>query len=233
MRSLFHKTIGFCLLGLAVVSCQDKEDPNYQYMPDMYESVGYETYGEYEVFEKGQEAKLPVEGSIPRGWMPYDYENNPQGYEAAKANLNNPIPYTQENLAEGKSLYTIYCAVCHGDKGDGKGILVEREKILGIPSYDDAGRAITEGSTYHVMYYGINNMGSYAAQTSIKERWQIDHYVMSLKDKLEGKPERAYEEETDEQTQLLPSRADANIYEDAGDVEDEQATENNQTETQE
>ena len=233
MRSLFHKTIGFCLLGFAVVSCQDKEDPNYQYMPDMYESVGYETYGEYEVFEKGQEAKLPVEGSIPRGWMPYDYENNPEGYADAKANLENPLPYTQEHLAEGKSLYTIYCAVCHGDKGDGKGILVDREKILGVPSYDDAGRAITEGSTYHVMYYGINNMGSYASQTSIEERWEIDHYVMSLKDKLEGKPERAYEEESEVQESLLPSRADANIYEDAGDVEDEGANENNQTETQE
>ena len=231
MRSLFHKTIGFCLLGFAVVSCQDKDDPNYQYMPDMYESVGYETYGEYGVFENGQEAKLPVEGTIPRGWLPYDYENTAEGLAAAKANLNNPIPYTQDNLAEGKALYTIYCAVCHGDKGDGKGILAEREKILGIPSYDDAGRAITEGSVYHVMYYGINNMGSYAAQTSIKERWQIDHYVMSLKDKLEGKPEREFEEvDSTEQTNLLPSRADANIYEDAGDAP---ANPDNETETQE
>jgi hypothetical protein len=47
---------------------------------------------------------------------------------------------------------------------------------------------------------------------------------------LEGKPEREFEEE---QTSLLPSRADANIYEDAGDTAAEGATENNQTETQE
>ena len=231
MRSLFHKTIGFCLLGFAVVSCHDKGEPNYQYMPDMYEPVGYEAYGDYVVFENGQEAKLPVEGSVPRGWMPYDFQNNPEGFADAKANLENPLAYTMDNHAEGKALYTIYCAVCHGDKGDGKGILVEREKILGVPSYDDAGRAITEGSVYHVMYYGINNMGSYASQTSIEERWQIDHYVMSLKDKLEGKPEREFEEESAEQTRLLPSRADANLYEDAGDTEEE--NQNNQTETQE
>ena len=33
----------------------------------------------------GQEAKLPAEGSIPRGWMPYEYEDNLDGYDAAKA----------------------------------------------------------------------------------------------------------------------------------------------------
>lgn len=225
MRSLFHKTIALFLLGSVAVSCQDKDDPNYQYMPDMYESVGYETYGEYDVFENGQEAKLPVEESVPRGWLPYEYQDNTQSAADAKANLNNPLAYTEDNYAEGKQLYTIYCAVCHGDKGDGKGILVEREKILGVPSYDDAGRAITEGSVYHVMYYGLNNMGSYASQTSIEERWQITHYVMSLKNKLEGNPEREFEEDAQSnQTRLLPSRADVNLYEDADDVEGSEET---------
>jgi hypothetical protein len=42
------------------------------------------------------------------------------------------------------------------------------------------------------MYNGLNTMGSYASQTSIKERWQIDHYVMQLKGALEGKPEREF-----------------------------------------
>ena len=31
-----------------MASCQDKDHPNYQYMPNMYEDVGYETYGNYE-----------------------------------------------------------------------------------------------------------------------------------------------------------------------------------------
>lgn len=216
MRSVFHKAIALFVLGFSVVSCQDKDDPNYQYMPDMYEPVSYETYGEYRVFENEQEAKLPVDGTVARGWLPYEYQNNPQGAADAKANLTNPLAYTEDNHAAGKELYTIYCAICHGDNGDGKGTLVEREKILGVPSYDDAGRAITEGSVYHVMYYGLNNMGSYASQTSIEERWQITHYVMSLKNELEGNPAREFEtvDSTDtNQSRLLPSRADANIYE--------------------
>jgi mono/diheme cytochrome c family protein len=195
MKNLFYKTIVLFLIGGVVMSCADSDEPNYQYMPDMYKPIGYETYGEYDIFVNGQEAKLPVEGTIPRGWMPYDYENTPEGMANAKANLNNPLPYTEDNLNEGKQLYTIYCAVCHGDNGDGKGILAEREKILGIPSYDDAGRAITEGRVYHVVYYGLNSMGSYAAQTSEEERWKITHYVMNLKNELEGGEEIPFEEE--------------------------------------
>lgn len=204
MKSLFNRSLLF-VLAMSTVSCMENSKPNYQYMPNMYETVPYETYGEYEIFENGQEAKLPVEGSIPRGWKPYDYENSNEGYAAAKEELENPLPYTEENLAEGRALFTIYCAVCHGDDGDGQGVLVEREKILGIPRFDDPGRAITEGSVYHVMYYGLNAMGSYASQTSIEERWKINHYVMSLKNELEGNPEREFEQETDDMETLVPA----------------------------
>ncbi len=195
MKHLFYKAIVLLLVGVVLTSCADSDKPNYQYMPDMYEPVGYEAYGEYDIFENGQEAKLPVEGTVPRGWMPYEYDNSSDGMADAKANLNNPVPYTQDNLNEGKQLYTIYCAVCHGDNGDGQGILAEREKILGVPPYDDAGRAITEGSVYHVIYYGLNTMGSYAAQTSEEERWKITHYVMNLKNELEGGDEMSFEED--------------------------------------
>ncbi|MDR9456027.1 MAG: cytochrome c [Salegentibacter sp.] len=196
MRSFFHKSIVLFLLTGLVVSCADKERPNYQFMSntDMYEPIGYEAYGEYDIFPGGQSAMDPVEGTVARGWKPYEYENTPDGSSQAKTELENPLPYTEEHLTEGKELYTIYCAVCHGDAGDGQGILAEREKILGVPSYDDVGRAITEGSVYHVIYYGLNSMGSYASQIDEKERWQITHYVMNLKDQLEGNPEREYEE---------------------------------------
>ena len=203
MKSLFYKFIVLLLVVVSSTACFNKTSPNYQYFPDMYFPVSYEAYGEYDVFVNEQSAKLPVEGTIPRGWKPYEYENSVEGYQLAKAELKNPLPYTGENLTTGQQLYTVYCSVCHGDKGDGKGILVEREKILGVPRYDDIGRAITEGSVYHVMYFGLNTMGSYASQTSIEERWQIDHYVMKLKDALEGNPEREVAPETVEN--LIPA----------------------------
>lgn len=179
--------IGLALFAvLAMVSCADNAKPNFQYMPNMYEPIGYETYGSYEVFPGQMEAMLPAEGSIPRGWKPYDYANTTEGLELAKAELKNPLEVTESSLEKGKKLYDIYCAVCHGTKGDGQGILVKREKILGIPSYDAAGRVINEGGIYHVQMYGLNTMGSYASQTNEEERWQIAQHVMNLKAALEG-----------------------------------------------
>lgn len=217
------KIVSSLVMLVLIVSCQDKDYRNYEYMPNMYEGVSYETYGKYDVFPNQMEAMEPVEGTVSRGWMPYEYENSTEGYEAAKAGLQNPVPYTEDNLNEGKGLYTIYCAICHGDKGDGKGKLAEREKILGIPAYNDQGRAITEGSVYHVTYYGLNTMGSYASQTTERELWLINHYVMDLKDQLDGKPKRAFEGEA-------VAEEDAAMTEEGMAAESEVITEEAQTE---
>ena len=176
------------VLVLLVASCADKNRPNYQYMPNMYEPVGYETYEGVDngLFPDGTEAMLPVEGTISRGYMPYEFENTPEGKELARLNPS-PLDSLQmeTDLAKGKELYDIYCAICHGAKGDGQGNLVKREKILGVPSYDDVARNITVGTAYHTIYYGLNSMGSYASQfANDKEMWQVSEYVMKLKEDL-------------------------------------------------
>ncbi|NJX16088.1 c-type cytochrome [Tamlana crocina] len=182
MKSLI-KIVAIAVVFVAV-SCNKSTAPNYQFMPNMYESAGYETYGEA-AFRDGVEAQLPAEGSVPRGHIPFDIDNTTEGFELAKASLTNPLDSTAIDLERGKELYNIYCGICHGTKGDGQGNLVKREKILGIPSYDDAGRAITAGSIYHTIYYGKNAMGSYANQLNEEERWQVVSYVLKLKADLE------------------------------------------------
>jgi mono/diheme cytochrome c family protein len=167
---------------MVMQACFDPSKPNYQYFPNMYEPVGYETYANSDAFANGIEAQLPVAGSVARGWEPYDYPDTNEGYEAAKADLKSPLEATAENSAAGKELYRIYCAVCHGNKGDGQGILMTREKFLGVPSYAD--RDITPGSIYHVLMYGKNAMGSHAGQVNAEERWQVAQHVMELRSKL-------------------------------------------------
>jgi len=193
-----YKFILVIIIAFTATACFNKKKPNYQYFStlDMYESPSYETYGEYDIFPDGQSAMDPVENTIPRGWEVYEYPNTMEGKNQASANLKNPLPFTENNVNKGGQLYDIYCAICHGYQGDGQGPLVEREKFMGIPSFDDPNRDMSAGNVYHVMYYGLNNMGSYAAQTTTKERWQIDHYVHTLRRKLEGKEAREFVKDT-------------------------------------
>jgi mono/diheme cytochrome c family protein len=184
MKSLIKIAILAMMFG-TMMSCKKDSRPNYQFMPNMYEPVGYETYGESAMFPNDAVALLPAEGSIPRGFTPFEIDNTIEGYELAKETLKSPLDSTQIDLTRAKDLYSIYCGICHGNLGDGQGNLVKREKILGIPRYDDAGRAITEGSIYHTLFYGKNAMGSYANQLKEEERWQVVAYVLKLKADLQ------------------------------------------------
>ncbi len=184
MKSLIKIAI-LAMMFVSIVSCKKDTRPNYQFMPNMYEPVGYETYGESSMFPNDQVALIPAEGSIPRGFKPFEFDNTVEGFELAKATLKNPIDSTQIDYAKAKPLYDIYCGICHGNLGDGQGNLVKREKILGVPRYDDAGRAITEGGIYHTIYYGKNAMGSYANLLEEQERWQVVAYVLKLKADLQ------------------------------------------------
>lgn len=186
MKSIY-KIVTIVGLAVMTISCRDKGQPNFQFFPDMYESVAYETYSESEAFNsvnglKGKEGQLPADGTVKRGFIPYDIPNTTAGYELSKITPVVRMDSIGGNLEKGKELFNIYCAVCHGSTGNGKGILVEREKILGVPSYKD--REINPGSIFHVVTYGLNSMGSHANQLSQEERWIVADYVMKLKSEL-------------------------------------------------
>jgi mono/diheme cytochrome c family protein len=181
MKSLY-KIVAVVGLSFMATSCFDKAKPNYQFFPNMYEAVSYETYSEHNVFKGGVEAQVPAKGSIKRGFVPYEIPNTPEGYALAKATLKSPLDSLSINQDKAKELYTIYCGICHGEKGDGKGNLVVKEKFLGVPNYKD--REITEGSIFHVITYGLNSMGSHANQLSQEERWQVADYVLKLRSGL-------------------------------------------------
>ena len=65
----------------------DKSKPNYEYMPDMYESLSYEAYSQNNLFDDSLSARLPVDGTIPRGYSLYEYDDTNEGYDLAKKQL--------------------------------------------------------------------------------------------------------------------------------------------------
>jgi mono/diheme cytochrome c family protein len=182
MRNTITKIAAILFVAIAFTSCNDKTKPEVQFMPDMYVSVAYEPYGENTAFANGMDSQLPAKGSIARGQVPYDYADSTEGYETAKKESISPLTVHEISTEKGKSLYGIYCVVCHGKTGNGQGDLVKNEKFLGIPNYKD--RDLTEGSIYHVIMYGRNLMGSHASQLTGEERWQIVEHVQKLRNDL-------------------------------------------------
>jgi cytochrome c1 len=186
MKSLFKIAFVFGVI-VSLSACKSDKKPNYQYMPNMYESAGYETNAESDAFNSptglhGKVGQLPPVGSIKRGFVPYEIPNTTEGYNFSKTIVNSPLDSTTVDMEKAGGLFKIYCAICHGEAGDGKGKLVKQEKFLGVPSYAD--RQVSVGSIFHVQTYGLNSMGSYANQLSQKERWMIAAYVLELKSKL-------------------------------------------------
>lgn len=180
MNRLFFTILAIATLVLT--SCtRDRSKPNIQYMPDMYKSIPYEPYAVNASMKNGMVAQTPPEGVIARGQKPFEIPAGLEGYNQAKENLHSPLPKNAANLKNGKKMFNMYCAICHGEKGDGQGNLVKRQKFFGVPHFKD--RDINEGSIYHVIYYGRNMMGSHASQLTEKERWQVVQYVQKLKSK--------------------------------------------------
>jgi mono/diheme cytochrome c family protein len=181
---------GLAGLGMFLVSCSSNElSPGLEYMPDMYRSPSHETYSESPLDPLNGSARKPVAGTIPRFneetlpfYEPYTFPNTNEGYEAAGAGLVNPLPASEEILKLGEARYTIYCTPCHGEKGDGQGTLVQRDKFNGVPSYYSENlKNLPEGKMYHSIYYGKNMMGSHASQLNSKERWAIIRWVQKLR----------------------------------------------------
>ncbi|MFN4123871.1 MAG: c-type cytochrome [Flavobacteriales bacterium] len=188
---------------LIMASCkQDPLSPGYEYMPDMYRGISYETYSENALFSDSLSARKPVKGTIPRfnkETVPfhevYAYENTPEGYEKAGINVKNPYTSGIAMLEDGKKIYDNFCVHCHGVKGDGNGILVEREKFAGVPSYYGAQlKDLSEGKMYHSIYYGKNMMGAHASQINFYERWAVIEYVKKLRNEGLGVAEVKTEE---------------------------------------
>lgn len=182
-----------------VQSCRQAEGdyPGDEYTFDMIESKAYETYALNPLLEDSMGAMLPVKGTVPYTGdaisgnynaadgeinLPYQYQNTTEDYERAGLELVNPLPANSENIAAGQHYFDIYCAICHGMEGDGKGTIVSNGKYTAAPPsyFADGYIDMPDGKMFHSMTYGKGAMQSYAYALSKKERWEVITYINSL-----------------------------------------------------
>lgn len=178
------------LAGLTSCGKKDENSPGVEFMPDMYRSPSLEYYSVHTVDgDTANNAMLPVKGTVARGYMPYGYENTPEGYEAAGLNLKNPLSAADREKweKEGEVLYGKFCIHCHGASGSGDGKVAG--KLPGPPpSYSGALKNLPEGKIFHSITYGKNSMGSHASQLTAEERWKLVYYVQKLQGPKETAP---------------------------------------------
>lgn len=178
----------FAMIVLGMISCNNvRRSPGRVYMPDMAYSRAYETYASTEALQqKGiYYTSMPVKGTIARGDMLsiYPYENDSAGY-AQSSSVKNPLSADSINMKEAERLYQVNCAICHGTKLDGNGPLYKGGEgpytskpatLVGDAKYE----AMTSGTMFHSVTYGLNAMGPYASQLNTEERWMVIAYVKS------------------------------------------------------
>lgn len=174
----------------AVACDSDRNKPGFSFFPDMEQSRGYETYSQNPVLEGGNTNMMPVENTIPRGIIPYEFEKTDENRKLAGQELLNPYHNEASGakvLEEGKRMYNIYCWHCHGDQGDGKGFLFTSGKYPYPPAslLSDRVAPNPDGEIFHVISVGFGVMGAHQGQIQPDDRWKIVSYIR--KELIEGK----------------------------------------------
>ena len=140
------------------------------------------------LFENAMSMRPPVPGTVARGFLREDdafYRGRDENGDYITAL---PIALTREVLVRGQERYDIFCAVCHGESGDGKGIIMVGNGGQGygyIPAPDyhtDRFREMTDGYFYEIIANGTpaGTMPGYAQQIPVADRWAIVAYIRAL-----------------------------------------------------
>ncbi len=97
------------------------------------------------------------------------------------AKMANPVKPTPESLAHAKKMYGYDCAMCHGDKGDGKGDLAVEQKMLTKNFTDPAAlKDMTDGELFYVIQNGKGQMPGEADRAKPDDIWNMVVLVRSF-----------------------------------------------------
>ncbi len=93
--------------------------------------------------------------------------------------LTNPVPKTRHSLENGRRLFEIYCAHCHGPNAKGMGIVSTKfipAPDLTLPLFKER----TDGFIYGQIRSGGPLMPPHGEVLSAAERWDLVNFLRSL-----------------------------------------------------
>lgn len=174
--------------GLSACRGETSSKPPLLLERDMFVQARYEPQGYSRFFRDHGVMRPPVEATLPRESFVEDDEvatgvlADGSGYVLAVPSSVVDHAGGLEALAtRGGERFGIYCTVCHGAEGDGKGSVNHFEGFPQIPTLlDEHVRHMADGQLYATIANGVRTMPPYGAQIPISDRWAIVAYVRAL-----------------------------------------------------
>jgi mono/diheme cytochrome c family protein len=130
-------------------------------------------------FGDNQASRPILAGTVARGQLNDDellYRGTVNGNIAEVF----PFPVTDAVMARGRERFDVYCSPCHGQTGEGNGMVVQRGYRRPPSLMDERLRQAPVGHFFDVMTNGFGAMPDYAVQVKPTDRWAITAYVRAL-----------------------------------------------------
>lgn len=166
------------------------EKPPYHVVPNMDFQAKYKAQRINNFFASsdGRAMRLPVPGTVPAGELKEDvhlYEGMEGG--AVARTFPEAIRIDAQTMARGEERFGVFCAPCHGESGDGDGMVHRRAAALQegtwVQPTNVAEPAVVDkpvGELFKIISDGIRNMPGYARQIPAEDRWAIILHLRAL-----------------------------------------------------
>jgi mono/diheme cytochrome c family protein len=146
---------------------------------DMHDTPRYEVFEANPGMPDGRASRDLPAGTVARGQLRDD-----EHFYTGKVNgayvTEFPFAITSADMQRGQERFTIFCTPCHGQLGDGKGMVVQRGLRQAASYHQDRLRNESVGYLYDVIANGFGAMQGYAEQVPPRDRWLIAAYVRAL-----------------------------------------------------
>jgi mono/diheme cytochrome c family protein len=166
------------------------DKPHYHIIPDMdfQEMRGSQT--ESPLFMDGRATRKAVVGTVARGDLREDdlfYRGLDSGQWATR--FPPQVEMSDDTLERGRERFTIYCTPCHGEAGEGNGMIHARAVAVNAtatgwvqPSKLTDAIYVKQphGQIFNTISNGIRTMPAYAAQITEADRWAIVLYLRAV-----------------------------------------------------
>ncbi len=146
---------------------------------DMQDQPKYKPLGENRFFADGRDSRPIPPHTIARDELS---ENDPvhTGSDRGGFLQTIPLPVNTALLQRGRDRFNIYCSPCHGQTGDGYGMVRQRGFWIPANLHTDRLRSVPPGYIYQVIKNGYGAMPDYGDQIPVNDRWAIVAYVRAL-----------------------------------------------------